>query len=128
MKGGISAQSLLQAKAIISDVEFSQLLHSSMTVRSTLTPYSFAKFLAKAFSVLEERIPRDYGIKKSLPLGEHYTEWKRKGGATSKYWPVHALHESIRHHGSRFFLRAIVHGSIATLDDTLGFSDMDLPL
>jgi hypothetical protein len=61
-----------------------------------------------------------------LPRGMEYSEWYGNGGFHSRFMPVHQLRKLLQRTGTRFFKKAIVHGSIATLDDTPGFSDMDL--
>ncbi len=93
---------------------------------STMSLYSYAELLAKSFSILEAQIEQEGTESKYLPSGQHYHEWKQDGGFASKYWPVHDLRNLLACKGNQFFLRAIVHGSVATLDDTPGFSDLDL--
>jgi len=65
-------------------------------------------------------------LKGNVPEGRTYNNWLSSGGNARKYKPVHQLRHLLKTKGSKFFLRGIVHGSIATLDDTPGFSDMDL--
>jgi hypothetical protein len=61
-----------------------------------------------------------------IPKGQAYNNWLSNGGNARKYRSVHQLRSLIQKEGSEIFLRGIVHGSIATLDDTAGFSDMDI--
>lgn len=70
---------------------------------------------------------KDNASKKgTIPKGKDYNSWLSSGGNATHYSPVHRLRHLLKNKGSEFFLRGIVHGSIATLDDTPGFSDMDL--
>lgn len=65
-------------------------------------------------------------VKGAIPKGQAYNNWLSSGGNARKYRSVHQLRHLLKNNGSEFFLRGIVHGSVATLDDTPGFSDMDL--
>jgi len=65
-------------------------------------------------------------VKGAVPKGQTYNNWLSSGGNARKYRSVHQLRHLLKKKGSEFFLRGIVHGSIATLDDTPIFSDMDL--
>lgn len=60
-----------------------------------------------------------------LPLSRRYEDWLQVGGAQDRYGPVHEL-QNIVSRSAAHFLRAIVHGSVGTLDDQEGFSDLDL--
>ncbi len=60
-----------------------------------------------------------------VPSGTNYQSWLDRGGSQSKYWPVWKLHK-LANQNKDLFLRAIIHGSVATLDDVEGFSDLDL--
>jgi len=55
-----------------------------------------------------------------------FSEWLKKGGCQERYYPVRLLRKYIEKDCYRFFSQAAVHGSISTLDDAVGFSDMDL--
>jgi len=65
-------------------------------------------------------------VKGAIPKGQTYNNWLSSSGNADHYRPVHQLRHLLKNKGSEFFLRGIVHGSIATLDDTPGFSDMDI--
>ena len=64
--------------------------------------------------------------KGTISKGRGYNSWLSSGGNITHYRPVHQLRRLLKNRGSEFFIRGIVHGSIATFDDTPGFSDMDL--
>lgn len=97
---------------------------------SWVSDTAFAEFLSEAYHLWEEILCQaDKGQTShgSMPLGKRYEEWTREGGNASKYRPVHSLRSMLSAKRSDdLFLRAIVHGSVATLDDTAGFSDLDL--
>lgn len=63
--------------------------------------------------------------RKALPAGWDYPDWLRQGGENRRYGPVHRLRDLVTERASALFLRAAVHGSVGTLDDTPGFSDLD---
>lgn len=90
-----------------------------------VTIRSFARTLARAYELWEKILSRCDAQPKLLPLGQSFNEWVRKGGHLGKYRAVRELQNLVTQ-DSEFFLRAVVHGSIATLDDKPGFSDMDL--
>ncbi len=65
------------------------------------------------------------GTNESLPLGKPYQEWLSIGGAKDHFSPVHKLDRLLGGYLKNLFLRATLHGSLATLDPEPGFSDMD---
>lgn len=90
---------------------------------------TYAKTLATAYCLWEEILTatnRNSISEQIIPLGQPYDQWISCGGQNRKYKPVHNLHLLLKNAGKNLFVRAIVHGSIATLDDVSGFSDMDL--
>jgi ADP-heptose:LPS heptosyltransferase len=91
-----------------------------------LSVKDYASHLAEIYRIWAEVIPQVDEPSIPLPDGQPYDDWLNKGGDNKKYWPVQHLKERLDAVGNTFFLRAIAHGSIGTLDDTEGFSDMDL--
>jgi hypothetical protein len=86
----------------------------------------YAQTLALFYGEWEQYLPRHGANRATIPKGKGYQTWLAEGGSNVRYWPIHALQALLGVNGTEFFERAAVHGSIATLDDTLGFSDMDL--
>lgn len=90
--------------------------------------HHYADELARLYQIWEETLHKQ---KESiapeifLPESIHYNIWLDRGGDRPKYEPVRELHKLLKTSGS-YFKRAIVHGSIPTLEDQDGFSDMDL--
>ena len=91
---------------------------------------TFARNLAVAnvfwAEILEQDIqqPRQSG---QVPRSKSYQSWCHAGGDAKHYRPVHVLRGRLLScNAADLFLRSIVHGSVATLDDTPGFSDLDL--
>jgi len=84
--------------------------------------------LANVFwaEILEQKVrqPLHSG---QLPRSKSYRSWCHAGGGAERYRPVHALRTRLLScNAAAMFLRSIVHGSVATLDDMPGFSDLDL--
>lgn len=94
--------------------------------RGHVSSREYAELLAGFFQVWEQHIPQTDTNFTIAPSGENYAAWFDKGGANSYYRPVHMLRRILDKEGRTYFKKAIIHGSIATLDDTIGFSDMDL--
>jgi hypothetical protein len=86
----------------------------------------YAETLALLNQHWQRCLPRTTVAPAVIPEGNPYKAWLEGGGRDIRYRPVHALRRLVEQQGAVFFKRAIVHGSIATLDDTPGFSDMDL--
>ena len=91
---------------------------------------TFARNLALAHrfwaDVLEQEIRASTGAT-LLPRSKSYEAWRQQGGHARRYRTVDRLRRHLlAKPRNDFFLRAIVHGSVATLDDTPGFSDLDL--
>lgn len=86
----------------------------------------YAQILADVYKIWEDNLPESILEEKTLELGMPYKDWLSNGGSANKYLPVHSLKLSIDKYGSEFFSRALLHGSVGSLDDTQGFSDMDL--
>ena len=122
----LDKEPLTQVYTLLKNAESENLPELQVSGYSAMDPISFANLLAKAFNIWEKVIPQENADWKTLPFGKHYSEWESEGGASSKYWAIHVLRNLMARYGCQFFLRAIIHGSIATLDDTPGFSDMDL--
>jgi len=91
-----------------------------------VSPEEFSRKLADSFCSWQKGIPRQETLSVNIPLSKSYSQWLKDGGDKQKYWPVHQLRKLLDKKGRDVFLRAVLHGSIATLDDTQGFSDMDL--
>jgi hypothetical protein len=94
--------------------------------RGHVSPRQYAETLAVFFQVWEQHLPQIHTDHAILSPGKDYTSWLNDSGRKPHYSPVHMLHRILNKKGEAFFKKAIVHGSIATLDDTIGFSDMDL--
>jgi predicted nucleotidyltransferase len=128
--GGLRAAPLAKVVEAFERVHVPRGRWPSLPTNSSLTDTAFAEFLGEAYHVWEEILSQaDKGQTTHcrLPLGKRYEEWIREGGNSSKYRPVHSLRSLLCLKRSEdLFLRAIVHGSVATLDDTPGFSDLDL--
>jgi hypothetical protein len=94
-----------------------------------ITARDYAGALAAFYAAWEEHIPSEDGGAEaaSLPAATLYRDWLASGGGKARYWPVRELKRllaSDRYAG--LFHRVLLHGSLATLDDTDGFSDFDL--
>ncbi len=87
---------------------------------------SYAKILADAYCIWDKLVSQKGPRQEDLPLGRRFSEWQHELQKKDSYWPIDELNKRMQIDGNKFFLRALVHGSIATLDDTCGFSDMDL--
>jgi len=94
--------------------------------QNNLSTIQFAKALSNYFQQWEQYSPKVGVVRSTMPKGQDYQNWLAMGGRDVRYKPVHMLRRLLERSGSEFFRRAIIHGSIATLDDTPGFSDMDL--
>lgn len=94
--------------------------------RAHISAKEYATFLAELYSTWSNMVSKSDLCKTRLPDGQNYKDWLRSGGNEHKYWPVHSLKEKLDKVGNTFFRNGIIHGSICTLDDTDGFSDMDL--
>jgi len=95
-------------------------------IPSYLSSKKYAHHLAEIYRRWSTIFPYVDSPRQSLPEGQTYPNWFSKGGDSKRYWPVHELKKWMEKIGHRFFIRSIIHGSIGTLDDTSGFSDMDL--
>lgn len=94
--------------------------------RGHVSPRQYAELLAGFFQVWEQLIPQTNTNHTIASSGKDYASWFDEGGSDPYYRPVHMLHHILDEECKTFFKKAIVHGSIATLDDAIGFSDMDL--
>ncbi len=95
-----------------------------ITPRTKLNLVEFAKYLSSFYQLWDEIIPKGE-VRSKLSIGKSYVRWLQDGGENTKYEQVHNLYLMLRNREEYFFHRALIHGSIATLDDTLGFSDLD---
>jgi SAM-dependent methyltransferase len=89
----------------------------------------FAETLGLGYRLWEDILQQeDRGATEQahIPLGQAYQRWASEGGSGRQYWPVHSLRRLLGQKGDEFFRRGVVHGSVGTLDDTPGFSDLDL--
>ncbi|MBN1363948.1 MAG: glycosyltransferase family 9 protein [Syntrophaceae bacterium] len=91
-----------------------------------LNQYKYAEILSRAFSLWKKDPPVSFSPPQILPKGKSYEEWFRTGGSQKKYWPVHELRKWLLKHGAHYFRHGLIHGSVGTLDDRNGFSDLDL--
>ncbi len=91
-----------------------------------ITVTDYAACLSRIYSFWKANIPAGRDEAQTLPHCRSYGDWLNAGGHASKYRPVHRLERRLQEHGRSYFLRALLHGSIGTLDDVDGFSDMDL--
>lgn len=94
--------------------------------KNKISTVKYAKYLANFYKLWEQNLPESRTTAKYLSNGQDYITWYKNGGFKSYYKAAHRLARIIKEKGSNFFLRAIIHGSVATLDDTIGFSDIDL--
>ncbi len=94
----------------------------------TISPREFAFRLAAIYRDWSKSIPDAGEHAEELPAGSDYRQWRRSGGSARRYGPVHFLQAYVEAKGRPFFAKAIVHGSVGTLDDEPGFSDLDLAL
>ncbi len=100
--------------------------------RRVICARKYAEILAHLYqqwdaTVKTIRYAKDVELRTTIiPKAQLYEDWINHGGNALRYRPVHNLRHLLKTKGSNFFICAIVHGSIATLDDTPGFSDMDL--
>jgi len=94
--------------------------------RGHVSSRQYAEILAGFFQAWEQHIPQTNTNQTTAASGKDYSSWFKEGGFHPHYSPVHMLHRILDKEGKTFFKKAIVHGSIATLDDTIGFSDLDL--
>jgi hypothetical protein len=110
--------------------EFQQLtgsLHDTW-----MSEIAFARGLAAAHrrwaDILEQEARIEGGIT-PVPASKSYQSWWEGGGRDERYRAAHRLRAHLSSKSmNALFARAVIHGSVATLDDTLGFSDLDLAL
>jgi len=98
------------------------------TLSKHLRPLQYAEILSRAYSLWKTHPVNACTQPRKLPTGKTYEEWFRSGGSREKYWPVHELKKWLLKHGARYFQHGLVHGSVSSLDDENGFSDLDLAL
>jgi hypothetical protein len=95
-------------------------------VQNTVPIRRYAEILADIYKYWQNNIPHS-GAVSTIPRAVTYEEWLDNGGKGERYLPVHIMKELfLREKCKKLFSRAIIHGSVATLDDSPGFSDMDL--
>lgn len=88
----------------------------------------YAKALSQSYVIWEDILTQFKGDleTKEIPSSHKYEDWLVKGGASDRYRAVHLLRDYLLREGAfNFFLRCLIHGSVATLDDVMGFSDLD---
>jgi len=122
----LAANALINLDSAFQASSLSLLLSSETASPKTITVASYAKILTDAYRIWEKNVCEDGLEEKDLPLGRSFLEWQRESKIRERYWPIHELYKLLQNDGNKFFSRALIHGSIATLDDTPGFSDMDL--
>jgi len=122
----ISCRSAFQAANIPVPISLQAISGKLISVRkySSILADSYRGWVVAVNAVNHNKtIP---GEKGTIPKGQAYGNWLKNGGDARRYKSVHRLRQLLKNEGAQFFLRGIAHGSIATLDDTPGFSDMDL--
>jgi hypothetical protein len=92
---------------------------------------AFARNLALAYRSWADILKQQESYARTsstlVPGSKSYETWRQEGGRSQRYSAVHQLRSRLLANArSDFFVRAIIHGSVATLDDTPGFSDLDL--
>ena len=95
----------------------------SVTVPDAMPAGVYAQALAVLAGDWSRAAARENG--EWVPTGRPYADWLRDGGAHERFAPVRALQEYATEHRD-LLARAVVHGSVGTLDDVPGFSDMDV--
>lgn len=121
----LSTEPLTKLASIFQTLRLSQSRWGPVPFGRIITKRAFAETLAQAYQLWEGMLPQWDVTLARIPLGQSYRGWYDGGGCKSAYHPVDVLRNLLERHDN-LFLRAIVHGSIATLDDSPGFSDMDL--
>ncbi len=91
-------------------------------------PLQYAEILSRAYRLWKTGSIAADSHPRTLPKGKSYEEWFRTGGGMEKYWPVHELRKWLLKYGANYFRHSLLHGSVGTLDDKNGFSDLDLAL
>lgn len=129
--GSISGHSLrnrFYSSRLISAHHLQELAHftNRPLIEDIVTVNKYAEVLAGFYEFWQSNIPHSSETLK-MPESTVYAGWLDNGGRDERYAPVHLLKELLHKNGCEdFFLKGIVHGSVATLDDLPGFSDMDL--
>lgn len=123
----LSSKPILQCISAFQEADiFSSGLTSYQLLSDQISAKRYAKLLAKLYQVWEQNVPKTAISSSDMPKGQNYKNWLAHKGSEKCYWPVHSLRQLLCSNYANFFRRSILHGSIATLDDTRGFSDMDL--
>ncbi|MCX8127245.1 MAG: hypothetical protein N3C62_00640 [Synergistetes bacterium] len=127
----LSSESLLKLKRLFDEVRPWLPDIVSLLGNPRISEEEYAKVLSYVYGIWEEIITdvndvnRDLEVKE-IPLGLSYDSWFIKGGRSERYKAVHLLREYLLgEEVDKLFLRCLVHGSVATLDDVVGFSDLD---
>lgn len=95
-------------------------------IENSVAVKQYAEVLAGFYEFWQSNIPHSSETLK-MPESSVYAKWLHNGGRNDCYAPVHLLKEFLHENRCEaFFLKGIVHGSVATLDDLPGFSDIDL--
>ncbi len=101
---------------------------TSRPIPPVLSVADFAEYLADFYAIWSQLVLEDKSVAEviRLPEGQVYEDWLQRGGEANQYWPVHRLKEILNSEYQDLFLKTLVHGSVGTLDDVAGFSDLDL--
>ena len=90
-----------------------------------ITYSNYAVIMVDLLRVVDDFV-KSSSCDQEFPHSKPYAQWLKDGGDDPKYKAVHGLRKCIQGKYKHLFLNAIVHGSVATLDDAKGFSDLDL--
>lgn len=107
-------------------VSLLNLIDEKLPDKKEISVSDYAQYLSSVYRMWEQVISPAGGKHQNLPVGENYKKWLKKGGKKRKYRPVHMLNRLMKKWGDLYFIRGVAHGSVGTLDDEPGFSDLDL--
>ncbi len=124
-KRSLTPESLLRVSGAFRKLGILSHRLSFSSTQKKIPLHRFSEALAYAYCQWDAFLPTGAAFRQ-LSSGQPYEGWMQSGGHERKYGPVHLLQRLLLKEGAAFFKRAMVHGSIATLDDVPGFSDMDL--
>lgn len=103
-----------------------QLIDTDLPNKNEASPNEYAQYLSAVYRMWEQVVSQAGGKRQNLPVGKDYKNWLENGGKRIYYRPVHILHRLMKKWGYKYFIRGVIHGSVGTLDDEPGFSDLDL--
>jgi hypothetical protein len=107
---------------------FNESIHTPSSIPPILSVSGFAEYLSDFYTISAQLVSKIgcFNEVKRLSEGQAYEDWLDAGGVDHRYWPVHRLKEIFKSQRNVLFLKGIIHGSVGTLDDVAGFSDLDL--